>query len=223
MKKLFRAIGILFIVNILVTAVLLILSPDVIPVHYNMAGEADRFGSKYENLIFPGFSILMVGIMLLLLRLQQKKNVPEPEQRVLLYTAVFSQILFLVLEISFWTAAIRYSQEGEAMAPDMVIRFISVATGMLFVALGNLMPKIRRNSFFGLRTKWSMASDSAWQKSQRFGGISGVACGLAIIVAATFVPGVWNIVVLTVVLILWIAACVVASYQYDKNVKKNAE
>jgi hypothetical protein len=28
-------------------------------VHYNFAGEVDRIGSKYENLIWPDFAIAM--------------------------------------------------------------------------------------------------------------------------------------------------------------------
>ncbi len=32
------------------------------------------------------------------------------------------------------------------------------------------MPKLKRNSIIGLRTKWSLSSDEAWAKSQRFAG-----------------------------------------------------
>ena len=74
------------------------------------------------------------------------------------------------------------------------MKFTGIAIGILLVILGNIMPKMRRNAMFGLRTKWSMTNDSVWQKSQRFGGIASVLCGLAMIVISAFVPGVWNFV-----------------------------
>ena len=44
---------ILSIISIVLTAVALQFMPDLVPIHYNVAGEIDRWGSKYENFIFP--------------------------------------------------------------------------------------------------------------------------------------------------------------------------
>ena len=78
------------------------------------------------------------------------------------------------------------------------------------------MPKMRRNAMFVLRTKWIMKNDSVLQKSQRFGGIASVLCGLAMIVISAFVPGVWNLFVMTVMIIVWLILCIIASYRYYK-------
>ena len=50
MKKLYALCYGVILLCIVGTAILLIFTPDTIPVHYNFAGEVDRFGSKYENL-----------------------------------------------------------------------------------------------------------------------------------------------------------------------------
>ena len=47
--------------------------------------------------------------------------------------------------------------------------------------LGLVMPKLRRNSLMGLRTKWSLSSDEAWEKSQRFGGKSLAVTGVLVL------------------------------------------
>ena len=52
MKKLYALCYGVILLCIVGTAILLIFTPDTIPVHYNFAGEVDRFGSKYENLIW---------------------------------------------------------------------------------------------------------------------------------------------------------------------------
>lgn len=51
MKKLYSVLYAVLLICVLGTVIFLILSPDRIPVHYNFAGEVDRIGSKYENLI----------------------------------------------------------------------------------------------------------------------------------------------------------------------------
>ena len=112
--------------------------------------------------------------------------------------------------------AIRYDPDAAATVSIDAMKFTGIAIGILLVILGNIMPKMRRNAMFGLRTKWSMANDSVWQKSQRFGGIASVLCGLAMIVISAFVPGVWNLFVMTVIIIVWLILCVIASYRYYK-------
>ena len=56
MKHLYRLAVILIVLGFAGTAVFLILAPDIIPAHYNFAGEADRMGSKYEYTLLPVIS-----------------------------------------------------------------------------------------------------------------------------------------------------------------------
>ena len=51
-----------------ITAVALKFMPDKVPMHYNMSGEIDRWGSKYENFIFPCIIIVMTVFWKLLMR-----------------------------------------------------------------------------------------------------------------------------------------------------------
>ena len=50
MKKLMWAISVFALV---LTAVVLQFMPDSVPMHYDLTGNIDRWGSKYENLLFP--------------------------------------------------------------------------------------------------------------------------------------------------------------------------
>lgn len=47
--------------------------------------------------------------------------------------------------------------------------------------LGLMMPKLRRNSLMGLKTKWSLSGDDAWEKSQGFGGKSLAVTGVLVL------------------------------------------
>ena len=69
MKHLYRFAVALIILGFVGTAVFLVLAPDIVPAHYNFAGEVDRMGSKYEYVLFP-FVSAGLGIIFLLLAKQ---------------------------------------------------------------------------------------------------------------------------------------------------------
>ena len=91
------------------------------------------------------------------------------------------------------------------------------------------MPKLRRNSLIGLRTKWSMVNDVVWQKTQRFLGISSVALGLILIVASIFLSGIWNLLLMLILTAIWVVVCLKISYKYykeyneDNNINSDSE
>ncbi len=213
MKKLYAVNYLVIALCIIGTAILLIFMPDTAPAHYNFAGGVDRFGSKYENLLFPLLTIAMGACFLLLAKRQGKKG-EAVNEKVLLYTGAATLLFLTALGFYLMWKAICYNPvEASGFRIDTV-RFINIAIGILFVILGNIMPKMRRNALFGLRTTWSMANDRVWQKSQRFCGIASVISGFLLIVASVFVPGIWNILLLTVVVIIWLTLSIAASYQY---------
>lgn len=216
MKKLYYfSLGIILL-TIVGTAILLVFKPDTIPAHYNLAGEVDRYGSKYENLIWPLSSVIMGAFFLLLARHQRKKG-EKSNEKVLLYTSAATLLFFAALGFYFMIKAIRHDSAAlPAVGTDGILKFTGIGIGALLVVLGNIMPKARRNSLIGLRTTWSMANDSVWQKSQRFGGIVSVVSGLAIILLAVFLPGDWVGLAMIGVITVWLILCVAASYRYYK-------
>ncbi|MBT9446177.1 MAG: SdpI family protein [Hyphomonadaceae bacterium] len=62
--------------------------------------------------------------------------------------------------------------------------------GVLFVFLGDAMPKTRPNFFVGVRTPWTLSSDLAWQKTHRLAGWLFVLVGFWAIVAAFTLKGI---------------------------------
>ena len=82
-----------------------------------------------------------------------------------------------------------------------------------FILIGNLMPKAQRNSVFGLRTKWSNASDHCWQQSQRLGGFVMVITGVLGVILCAILPVSWGGIVLVVLIALAAIASVWMSYR----------
>ena len=94
-EKGYTLIRLLLLLFVVATAVLLLFMPDSIPAHYNVAGEADRFGSKYENLLWPALAFLLGGCVLFFARRLRKQGNAGME-KVLLYTGSCVLLFFLL-------------------------------------------------------------------------------------------------------------------------------
>ncbi len=212
---------IILLISVLVciagTAVFIIISPARVPVHYNFSGEVDRVGSKYENIIVPVVAA-GIGVFFAVSSENSLKKGLESNAKIVLYSGIVT-VLFLTA-IGFylmWKALSYIPGEERAVTPGAVNKLTSIGIGILLIALGNIMPKARRNSLVGIRTKWSLANDTVWQKSQRFGGIVSVAGGFLQVVLSLFVPGMWNILVMTVVIAVIVILSVAASRKYYRE------
>ncbi len=212
MKKGYWVIAALVLLSIVVSVIFISMMPPQVPMHYNAAGQVDRMGSKYENLIFPGVMVVL-GISLLLAG--QKKDMKRSEEVVLLSTGICLLVAFNVLNVILLYKALTY--EPGAMFDLDVSKIVMVFLGVLLVVLGNVMPKVRRNNMVGLRTLWSKSSDAVWQKTQRFGGIASVICGILLLIGALFFSGEVAAVILVVLVVAWIILCTGASYVYYKK------
>ncbi len=225
MKKAYTVLLIAVLICIAGTAVFLIMSPDRVPVHYNFKGEIDRIGSKYENIIVPVIAA-GIGIFFGFQAKQSTGKGMESNAKIMVYAGILTVLLLTVIGFYLMWKALKYAPGDErAVSPDMLNKLTSIGLGILLILLGNIMPKSTLNSAVGIRTKWSRANDTVWQKSQRFGGIASVVAGFVQIILSIFVPGMWNILVMTVIITVLAVICTVASYHFyreDTN-RKNEE
>ena len=58
---------------------------------------------------------------------------------------------------------------------------VMLAVGLLFMYIGNIMPKFKSNFFCGVKTPWALSSEEIWRKSQRLGGKCFFIAGILVI------------------------------------------
>ncbi len=58
--------------------------------------------------------------------------------------------------------------------------------GVVFVALGNYLPKCQVNSVCGVRVPWTMKDPDIWARTHRVAGICMVVCGIGVAIGAFF-------------------------------------
>jgi len=66
-------------------------------------------------------------------------------------------------------------------------RLMPLGVGLLVVFLGNFLTRVEPNWFIGIRTPWTLSSDTVWRKTHRTGGWVFVLGGLVLAIGA-FLP-----------------------------------
>ena len=214
MKKIKISIVCMMLLMFIVAAVSLMFLNDTIPTHFDINGNPDQFGSKYFVLIFPGISLL-IGVSMLLISKYAK--VSDNYKKYMLLTGSVLQVMFLILIVIFILYVLSYVDEFPTFD---ISKVMMILFGLLFIIMGNFMPKLEKNSTLGLRTTWSMYNETTWQKSHRFTGFMGVIVGVLCLILSLFFNETVNFIILMSLILIFTVSTTVASYIYYKNEKK---
>ena len=178
-KKLFYILMFLPLVSSIVALLFL---PDLIPAHYNIENKVDRWGSKYEILIFPVVTILFGQFLLLMGRIAKKQEVQgNNNEKNGLIIGICSLLIFNIISgVMIYSSLSKAEKLSFTTFEFEQILFFFV--GIIFIVIGNVMPKLKKNSVLGFRTKRSMKNDEIWIKCQRFAGITTMLSGVMIFI-----------------------------------------
>jgi len=187
--------------------------PATIPTHWNLHNEANGYSPKWMLFVLgPG---LMVAMMLLMRALPwlSPKNFEVDSFR----TTYLQIMLMLVCMAAYFQVLVLWTGLGHAMN---IGRAIVGGVCLMIALLGNLMGKVRRNFYVGIRTPWTIASERVWNATHRFAAKTLVAAGLlGLLLIAIGLQG------LSVMTILLAGAVVPAVYSlvFYKQLEKRGE
>lgn len=211
MKKTYQWTVALILLGFAAAGIFLSLAPDTIPVHYDIQGRVDRWGSKYEYLIMPGMN-LVFGLFMAWLARREGKQGREMNEKIVSVLNNWILVLFNGMWIFFMFQAIDPESSGAELG-ELTGKAVLMLMMASLIPLGNIMPKAQRNSVFGLRTKWSNANDYCWQQSQRVGGFVMVGTGMLGVMLCALLPVRWSGFVTVGLLLAAAAGCTWASYR----------
>lgn len=203
---------ILTVMPLLLVGISLFLLPDKIPTHYSIDGTVDRYGSKFELLIFPVLSIVFGAAIFICSKFSSRKETStKNNEKIVLVMGECTLSLFLALNIYFLYTAFYNVTDMYALKLDAgsVLCFLM---GLLFIVIGNLMPKAKRNFVVGLRLPWVMNDDELWKKSQHFGGIVCIICGFLLLISAFIFRGFVAMIAFLPITAIMVIVCTVYSY-----------
>ena len=125
-------------------------------------------------------------------------------------------IFWIMPAVSLLTGGVTALLQRGVQSASTLSTAMAMGFGLLFIVVGNYMPKIRQNSFMGIRVKWTLENEANWNATHRMGGKVWVAGGFACL-AGAMLPIQAMGVVFPLVLAAVVLAPIVYSYYYSKT------
>ncbi len=150
--------------------------PEKIPIHFGIDGSPDQWGSKaFAVFVLPAFLAALEWLNCAITSADPKKNnIPEKTMKL---------VLWLIPCLSVLLSAFIYST---ALGKEMRIPLVfCLPFGVLFVIIGNYMPKCPQNHTIGIKLPWTLESAENWNKTHRFAGKLWTVSGFAILLLCT--------------------------------------
>ena len=143
--------------------------PEQLPTHFGVDGAADGFSGK-------GFAVFGIPVMMLFFHIViffatrlDKQNRGHNEKVMNLVGLIFPA-MSIVSSVIIYSLAL-------GKEPDLSMLLFPML-GLLFIAMGNWLPKIKQNSTLGIKIKWTLYSEENWNKTHRFAGFVWVIGGV---------------------------------------------
>ena len=138
---------------------------------------------------------------------------------ILLFPGIMSLITIIMLLLCK-VAKLTENYKKYMLLTGTILNVMFYVLSVVFIVLGNFMPKIEKNRTLGLKTYWSMYNEVTWQKTHRFTGFVSVIVGVLTLVAGLFFKELVNFIILMVLVFGLVISCSIASYVYYKQEKK---
>jgi len=155
--------------------------PPTVATHWNLRGTPDGFSSRLVAVAIG--PLVIIGIMLLFNVLPKFDPRRENYAKFLSTYWLFANaviVFMLILHGLVIATGLGYSVRIDRLMPLFI--------GLLFVVIGNYLTRVEPNWFVGIRTPWTLSSDTVWRKTHRTGGWLMVIGGLALATGAFLPP-----------------------------------
>lgn len=210
-KKQLIISSILIVLPILIGLILWKALPDQFATHWGIDGEADGWSTKAFAVFAAPLLLLATHWFCFWVTTKDPKAKNQNKK-------ALGMIFWIVPCISLFSSAVTYSL---ALGAEFNISSIMFAgLGLMFICIGNYLPKCKHNFTLGIKTPWALASEENWNVTHRFGGRVWVIGGL-LILPLSFVPMDWAMVGMLILVIVMTLVPMLYSYLFYKTQKKS--
>jgi uncharacterized membrane protein len=146
--------------------------PAQIPTHWNIHGKIDGYGSSGTIFLMPGVMVGLLGLFWVLPVLSPKGFEVDSARTVYLF------VMVLVISLMGYMQAVILWASASGGRLDLM-RALVAGVFLFFALAGNVLGRIRRNFYMGVRVPWTLASERVWNDTHRVAAWLFVVCGLA--------------------------------------------
>lgn len=130
---------------------------------------------------------------------------------------VFRLVIWICPLISIFANFITYAAVFKKT--DGLAAFTFLLLGLLFVAIGNYLPKCKQNFTIGIKVKWALANEENWNATHRFGGRIWVIGGLLLMLCCFLPESLFPWVMFIAIFVLAFIPAIYSYLYYRKQVK----
>ena len=135
--------------------------PERIPMQFGVDGTPNYYSSKLCIFLLPGFTVVTSLLLLLIPYIDPKKKADGISADIQTFSLIFAT-LFTGIFIFILLALLGKLSDGFTYIPGFIV--------FMFMIMGNFFGKLRPNYFIGIRTPWTLESETVWIKTHRLAG-----------------------------------------------------
>ena len=200
MIKFFKENKIKFIISTVITLLPIIIGlllwnklPETVPIHWNAQGEIDGYAPKLFAVITLPIIMAVLNLVCIFAIHTDNKNRGQNKKLLNLSYFICPIISIIISGIIYYTAF------GLSLN---AIKVIPILLGVLFLFIGNYMPKCRYNHTVGIRIPTTLKSEENWDKTHYFAGKVWVMGSIFIILTALLPESIMFYVSMPIVLVM---------------------
>lgn len=148
--------------------------PAELPNHWNFQGQVDGYSSKFDAMVLTHAFLIFGNIFMCFMLDNDPRNKKQNNFVMTISKLAMPAVMLVVYTITVMVGL------GRAVNVSVII---PVFVGLLFIAIGNYLPKTKRNYTVGIKLPWTLNSDENWRRTHRLGGICFVITGLCFILS----------------------------------------
>ncbi len=148
--------------------------PESVPIHWNIHGAPDRYGSKMTLLVLSGLLPVFTYVIFSIL------PVIDPKKQINSMGSKYYALKFLVTLLMSALAILIIYMSGNKNTGEQSLIFLLL--GVFYTVLGNYFKTIKPNYFIGIRTPWTLENENVWKKTHVLAGKWWFAGGLVVII-----------------------------------------
>jgi uncharacterized membrane protein len=185
-----------------------------IPLHWGVDGTPDRIGSRAQAAatlwILPGVSLFVAAVLAAAPLIDPRRGNIEKGRKAYLVTWISVMVLMAFVTAGVCLGTVKGAHGG--FDSRGLVRWIIANCALLFIVIGNYLPKTRPSYMFGVRTPWTLSSDMAWEKTHRVAGRLFIIAGVLGFIGAFVWSGIWLALQLSA--LVFAAAIISVVYSY---------
>lgn len=199
-KKTLVITSLICLLPIIVGALVYERLPETIATHFDLNGNPDGWSSRAFAVFGLPAILLAVNLLLpIMLRADPKhENMSGALVNITIWTIPVLSLICSGLTL------------GRALGYDVRIeRVLPVFMGVLFILIGNYLPKTKQSYTMGIKLPWTLASEENWNRTHRLAGFLWVLGGVYFIVMS-FIG--WSVPAFVLPLAVMVLLPIVYSY-----------